>query len=163
VRYSYPGINVTTPGTVRYACRSSFNPSLILGPTQVTAQCCCLFRDVDTCSVLSELTLASRLNGLTNSDTADGSKGSIYVLADISCLPYAPCRMESSTNPRRIGFLGFDGITALDLVGPTEAFAAAVVNGDHRAPTRCYEVLTIGLTKKAFVAESGVVQTARES
>ena len=59
-------------------------------------------------------------------------------------------------NPKRIGFLGFDGITALDLVGPADAFAAAVINEGNGLPSRCYEVLTIGLTNKAFVAESGV-------
>ena len=67
-------------------------------------------------------------------------------------------RQKDTMNPRRIGFLGFDGITALDLVGPTEAFSAAVINEGNGSPTRrCYEVLTIGLTNKAFVAESGVV------
>lgn len=33
----------------------------------------------------------------------------------------------------------------------------AVIKEDDALPTRCYEVLTIGLTNKAFVAESGVV------
>ena len=60
-------------------------------------------------------------------------------------------------NPKRIGFLGFDGITALDLVGPTEAFAAAVIDENKCGPRRCYEVLTIGLTNKPFVSESGVI------
>ncbi len=59
-------------------------------------------------------------------------------------------------NPKRIGFLGFDGIAALDLVGPADAFAAAVRNEENELPSRCYEVLTIGLTNKAFIAESGV-------
>ena len=56
--------------------------------------------------------------------------------------------------PRRIGFLGFDGITALDLVGPMEAFAAAVVDNDQRGP--CYEVVTIGARGDRFSAESGL-------
>jgi putative intracellular protease/amidase len=29
----------------------------------------------------------------------------------------------TAMKPRRIGFLGYDGVTALDLVGPSEAFA----------------------------------------
>jgi transcriptional regulator GlxA family with amidase domain len=66
-------------------------------------------------------------------------------------------------NAKRIGFLGFDGITALDLVGPAEAFAAAVVEEDNGGPRRCYEVLTIGLTNKAFVAESGVIFQAHKT
>ena len=56
--------------------------------------------------------------------------------------------------PRRIGFLGFDGITALDLVGPMEAFAAAVIDNDQRGP--CYEVVTIGARGDRFSAESGL-------
>jgi len=31
-------------------------------------------------------------------------------------------------NAKVIGFLGFDGITALDLVGPMEAFGAAALD-----------------------------------
>lgn len=59
--------------------------------------------------------------------------------------------------PRRIGFLGFDGITALDLVGPAEAFANAFLDGPGAGRRRCYEVLVIGLSGKPFVAESGIV------
>lgn len=55
-------------------------------------------------------------------------------------------------NPKRIGILGFDGITALDLVGPAEAFATAKLGQE-----RCYQVLTIGLSGKPFTAESGIV------
>lgn len=59
--------------------------------------------------------------------------------------------------PRRIAFLGFDGITALDLVGPAEAFASAFLEGTQAQPRRCYEVRVIGLNRGPFVAESGVV------
>jgi transcriptional regulator GlxA family with amidase domain len=55
-------------------------------------------------------------------------------------------------NPKRIGILGFEGITALDLVGPAEAFATVRVGGE-----RCYHILTIGLSGRPFTAESGVV------
>ncbi|MEP6936811.1 MAG: GlxA family transcriptional regulator [Chthoniobacterales bacterium] len=58
--------------------------------------------------------------------------------------------------PKRIGFLGFDGITALDLVGPAEAFATASMVKENGARRRCYEVITIGLSSKPFVAESGI-------
>jgi transcriptional regulator GlxA family with amidase domain len=66
-------------------------------------------------------------------------------------------------NPKRIGFLGFDGITALDLVGPAEAFAAAVIDGGKAGLRRCYEVMTLGLTSKPFVAESGVIFKAHKT
>jgi transcriptional regulator GlxA family with amidase domain len=66
-------------------------------------------------------------------------------------------------NPKRIGFLGFDGITALDLVGPTEAFATAVVDDGKGGTRRCYEVVTIGLANKPFVAESGVIFSSQKT
>jgi transcriptional regulator GlxA family with amidase domain len=59
--------------------------------------------------------------------------------------------------PKRIGFLLFDGITALDVAGPMEAFASARIPGDERGATGCYELITIGLTNKEVVAESGLM------
>jgi transcriptional regulator GlxA family with amidase domain len=58
---------------------------------------------------------------------------------------------------RRIGLLGFDGVMALDLVGPIDAFSSAVIEGAGGAIKPCYETLVIGLTAKPFVSESGVV------
>ncbi|MFL6246349.1 MAG: GlxA family transcriptional regulator [Thermoanaerobaculia bacterium] len=52
----------------------------------------------------------------------------------------------------KIGVLGYEGVTALDVVGPTEAFASAFLD-DQRA----YEVVLLGLTCKPFTAESGIV------
>jgi transcriptional regulator GlxA family with amidase domain len=59
-------------------------------------------------------------------------------------------------HPQRVGFLGFDGVMALDLVGPIDAFtsAAAIGPDDQRRP--CYEVVVIGLDDKPFVTESGI-------
>lgn len=42
----------------------------------------------------------------------------------------------------------FDGITALDLVGPLEAFAIASVSGKP-----AYETITLGLMRRSCVAE----------
>jgi transcriptional regulator GlxA family with amidase domain len=58
---------------------------------------------------------------------------------------------------KRIGIIGFDRITALDLIGPSEAFAAAVMDEPHRTLQSCYEVVVLGLTGHTFVAESGIV------
>jgi transcriptional regulator GlxA family with amidase domain len=58
--------------------------------------------------------------------------------------------------PLRVGFLGFDGVMALDLVGPIDAFTSAVEEGKNQPPS-CYEVVIIGLTRQPFVSESGVV------
>lgn len=59
--------------------------------------------------------------------------------------------MNHASSPRRIGFLLFDGLTALDLVGPMDAFAAA------SAGKKTYELVTIGLRRNAVTAESGLV------
>jgi transcriptional regulator GlxA family with amidase domain len=61
------------------------------------------------------------------------------------------------SRPQRIGILLFDGITALDAAGPIEAFATATVSSEERGKRRCYELVTIGLTKKEVVAESGLI------
>lgn len=57
----------------------------------------------------------------------------------------------------RIGIVGFDGVTALDLVGPADAFSTAnelcqALNGGP-AP---YRLAVLGLTGRRFVAESGI-------
>ena len=61
--------------------------------------------------------------------------------------------------PKRIGFMGFDGVVALDLVGPLEAFATAVVDDGQGGVRRGYEVVVLGLTR-SFAADSGVAFTA---
>ena len=59
---------------------------------------------------------------------------------------------------RRVGMMGFDGLTALDLVGPSEAFANAYVEDGSGAPRHAYEIVVLGLTGKPFVAaDSGLV------
>ena len=45
---------------------------------------------------------------------------------------------------RRIGILGYDGIQALDLVGPAETFAAAPPRKDGTAE---YEIVVIGMER----------------
>jgi transcriptional regulator GlxA family with amidase domain len=59
-------------------------------------------------------------------------------------------------DPKRVGFLVFDGMNALDLAGPVEAFTTAVID-DGNGLHHCYETWTIGLTSKSLVAESGLV------
>jgi transcriptional regulator GlxA family with amidase domain len=58
--------------------------------------------------------------------------------------------------PKRIGVLLFRNVQALDVVGPTDAFAAAASverSGSH-APL--YQVFTVAASNKVVVAESGV-------
>jgi len=58
---------------------------------------------------------------------------------------------------RTIGFLGFDGVTALDLIGPidTVGTAAAIQNLEGDIDW-AYQTIVIGLTKQPFSSESGV-------
>jgi transcriptional regulator GlxA family with amidase domain len=58
--------------------------------------------------------------------------------------------------PKRIGFFIFDGVVALDFVGPIEAFSSAAVTDDKGNRQRCYEVITIGVTGKTIVSDSGL-------
>src|ERR1043166_619063 len=66
-------------------------------------------------------------------------------------------------SPKRIGFLGFEGAAALNVVGPADAFSIATLDdgyGDHIA---CYEICTIGLDSKPFHAESGIIFNTQET
>src|SRR5437868_13580005 len=63
---------------------------------------------------------------------------------------------------RRIGILGFDGIQALDLVGPADAFgsdAFDTLDRNGSAGAR-YDVTMIGLTTRRFTSTSGVTVRA---
>lgn len=59
--------------------------------------------------------------------------------------------------PLQVGIVGYDNVTALDIVGPAEAFASASMDDGRGKPARCYEVVIVGLTKRRFVSESGIV------
>lgn len=61
-----------------------------------------------------------------------------------------------SMTPKRIGLIGFDQVTALHLVGPAEAFRAAVLDDGYGGRIPCYEVCTVGVPADRFRAESGV-------
>jgi transcriptional regulator GlxA family with amidase domain len=56
---------------------------------------------------------------------------------------------------RRIGFIAFDGITLLDLVGPLEVFAAA--NQMNPGRKRLYDTIVIGNAGKPMMSVSGFV------
>jgi len=63
---------------------------------------------------------------------------------------------------RRIGILGFEGVMALDLVGPFDAFTSAFIE-DGGQQSNCYEVIVIGLTDQPFSAESGIIFKAHKT
>jgi transcriptional regulator GlxA family with amidase domain len=58
--------------------------------------------------------------------------------------------------PKRIGFFVFDDVVALDFVGPIDAFSTAAITDDNGNRRRCYEVITIGITGKMIVSDSGL-------
>jgi transcriptional regulator GlxA family with amidase domain len=59
--------------------------------------------------------------------------------------------------PLRIGLIGYDQANALDLAGPTEAFASAIRDNGKGKQERCYEIVIVGLTRRPFVTESGLI------
>jgi transcriptional regulator GlxA family with amidase domain len=58
---------------------------------------------------------------------------------------------------KRIGFLGFDGVTASHLVTPADTFAIATLDSGYGNRIRCYQTYTIGLNSEPFRAESGMI------
>ena len=62
---------------------------------------------------------------------------------------------------RRIGLVGYDGVMALDIAGPADAFDTVtdVTGGDRRTP--CYEVIVLGPGRAPFTSESGLRFTPR--
>ena len=58
--------------------------------------------------------------------------------------------------PKRIGVLVFRNVQALDVVGPTDAFAAAAIAEGKGSRVPLYEVFTVAASNKVVVSESGV-------
>jgi transcriptional regulator GlxA family with amidase domain len=58
--------------------------------------------------------------------------------------------------PLRVGLIGYDGVQALDIIGPSDAFTIAEIEGDNGQRRPCYEVIIVGITNKPFRAESGI-------
>jgi transcriptional regulator GlxA family with amidase domain len=58
---------------------------------------------------------------------------------------------------RRIGLIVFPGITALDFIGPMEAFNAAKIDTAEGRKRPCYELTMIGVNRKPATSESGAV------
>jgi hypothetical protein len=58
-------------------------------------------------------------------------------------------------SPKRVGFLIYPAMQALDLVGPMDAFSAVTLADGKGRRRPGYEVLTIGFDAKPVPAESG--------
>ena len=59
-------------------------------------------------------------------------------------------------NPKRIGFLGFEGVAASELTRAADVLAAATLDGGYGNRISCYQISTIGITSECFRAESGI-------
>jgi transcriptional regulator GlxA family with amidase domain len=59
-------------------------------------------------------------------------------------------------NPKRIGFLGFEGVAASELTRAVDVFAAATLDGGYGNRISCYQICTIGFDSEYFRAESGI-------
>src|SRR5215471_7353978 len=63
---------------------------------------------------------------------------------------------RQDVSPKTVGLLGFDGVAALDLIGPLEALANARCDDSNGRPGMpCYKPLIVSLTNKTFTSESG--------
>jgi len=58
-------------------------------------------------------------------------------------------------NPKRIGLIGYDGVTALDLFGPLEVFDTAKRRSEKEKPV--YETVVLSPSGEAFVTEQKIV------
>src|SRR5205823_10979367 len=71
-----------------------------------------------------------------------------------------PSNIGPMTAPRRIGFLAFDGLQALDLVGPADAFGSDALHDSAASGTTPasppYQCVVIGLTGKRFTTSAGL-------
>jgi transcriptional regulator GlxA family with amidase domain len=67
-------------------------------------------------------------------------------------------RRQAFEEKKTIGILGYDGVQALDVVGPSDAFSIASAHLGSERPDRtpAYEVLVLGPSRRAFLAESGL-------
>ena len=68
-----------------------------------------------------------------------------------------------SLAPRGVAILGFDGVAALDLTGPLEALSIARFPGAHGEALPCYQPIVVGLERKNFTSESGLIFKADAS
>src|SRR5512138_1321453 len=59
-------------------------------------------------------------------------------------------------NPKRIGFLGFEGVAASDLTHAADVLAAASLDGGYGNRISCYQIIMIGVATECFRAESGI-------
>src|ERR1051325_1711749 len=63
---------------------------------------------------------------------------------------------------RRLAILGYDGVAAINLVGPLEAFSNAREQDNTGKEVPCYDVSICGCTGVQFISDTGVIFCASE-
>jgi transcriptional regulator GlxA family with amidase domain len=77
--------------------------------------------------------------------------------------------MASSRDPaeifrsKRVGLVGFDEVTALNLIGPADSFAAASLDDGYGNRIPCYEVHTIGVFSDRLRTDNGMLFQAQHT
>lgn len=64
-------------------------------------------------------------------------------------------------NRVRVGILGYDGVAAINVVGPLEAFSNACQTDATGNKNPCYDVVIVGCEKDRFVTDTGVTLHAQ--
>jgi transcriptional regulator GlxA family with amidase domain len=59
--------------------------------------------------------------------------------------------------PKTVGVVGFDQVTALNLIGPADSFAAASLDDGYGNRIPCYDVHTIGVFSDRLYTENGIL------
>jgi transcriptional regulator GlxA family with amidase domain len=64
---------------------------------------------------------------------------------------------------KRVGLIGFDEVTALNLIGPADSFATAALDDGYGNRIPCYEVHTIGVFSDRLRTENGLFFRAQHT
>jgi len=59
-------------------------------------------------------------------------------------------------NPKTVGLIVFEQMTAVDLTGPAEVFSRATIQNGDGCESRCYHVLTLGVGTATCLTECGI-------
>jgi transcriptional regulator GlxA family with amidase domain len=60
-------------------------------------------------------------------------------------------------NPKTVGLIVFEQVTAVDLTGPAEVFSKAKTQNSDGRESRCYHVLTLGVGTEPCATECGII------
>ena len=71
--------------------------------------------------------------------------------------------MVTNLAPRRIGLIGYPGVTGLHLTGPVDIFTAAALDDGYSGRIPCYDVCVVGLNSSPFQTESGLVLRSQKT